>query len=77
MTLEVTCNADGTICSSVENPAWQAYQAANLPPELAAGQVNAGDVLVSGFDAQGNPTQVWTGPGTLNPQAGKITFANT
>lgn len=63
-------------CTSEQNPAWQAYQLANQPAELAPGQVNPGDVLVSGYDAQGNPVTEWTGPGTLNPQAGEIAGAN-
>lgn len=60
-----------------------AITAAGVPPPATLsttvtgpGQVNAGDVLVSGFDANGNPVQVWTGPGTVNPQAGEIAGAN-
>ena len=78
MTLATNCTGPvgQQTCTSVTNPAWQAYQLANQPPELAPGEVNAGDVLVSGFDANGNPVQVWTGPGTNNPQAGEISGAN-
>lgn len=34
------------------------------------------NVLVSSYDAQGNPVTEWTGRGTANPQAGEIAGAN-
>lgn len=54
-----------------------AFYAANPTiPVAPATPPHAGDVLVSGFDTQGNPIQQWTGPGTANPQAGEIAGAN-
>jgi hypothetical protein len=51
-----------------------ALTAASIQP--TGPSVANGNILVSGFDSNGNPTTQWTGPGTPNPQAGEIAGAN-
>ena len=59
------------VTAAAAQPTAPTVTAAPYVPSVANG-----NVLVSSYDAQGNPVTEWTGRGTANPQAGEIAGAN-